>query len=81
MNTRLTKDNLFRPSKSKAESRADITDRTARAIIDAEAEGREAKTMRLRQARLKAEAGEEKPAKAGRGKAAARAKSRGAAKT
>ena len=52
----ITRHNLFRPKPSKAETKADITDHAARAIVDAEAEGREAKTARLRQARLEAEA-------------------------
>jgi hypothetical protein len=56
MSAIITKDNLFRPARSKAETKADITDSAARAIIDAEAEKREAKTERLRKARLKMEA-------------------------
>ena len=44
--------NLSRPARSKAETKAEITDRTARAIIDAEAARREAKTEKLRRARL-----------------------------
>lgn len=51
----LTEHNLFKPKPSKAETRADITSQVARAIISAEAERREAKTARLRQARLEAE--------------------------
>jgi hypothetical protein len=49
-------DNLL-PTASKAETKADITDRTARTIIGAEAERREVKTARLRQARLEGDAG------------------------
>ncbi|MGY6707306.1 MAG: hypothetical protein ACXIVF_03180 [Rhizobiaceae bacterium] len=56
MTTILTKDNLFRPTRSKAETKAQTTDNAARAIIDAEVDSREAKTERLRQARLKMEA-------------------------
>lgn len=40
------------PGKSKSETKAEITDRTARAIIDAEAARRDAKTEKLRQARM-----------------------------
>jgi hypothetical protein len=47
---------LFKPKQSKAESKADTTNRTARGIIGAEAQKREAKTARLRQARLEKEA-------------------------
>lgn len=45
---------------SRAESKADITNRTARTILGAEALKREAKTARLREARLAQEA--EQPA-------------------
>jgi hypothetical protein len=48
--------NLFKPKPSRMETRADVTNHAARAIIGAEAEQREAKTARLRQARLEAEA-------------------------
>ena len=51
-----TEHNLFKPKPSKAESKADITNNAARAIIGAEAERRDAKTARLRQARLENEA-------------------------
>ncbi|WP_170971424.1 hypothetical protein [Mesorhizobium sp. GR13] len=47
---------LLKPKSSKAETKADITDLAARAIIGAEAERREAKTAKLRQARMEAEA-------------------------
>ena len=56
MSAIITKDNLFRPSRSKAETKAQVTDNAARAIIDAEVDSREAKTERLRQARMKMEA-------------------------
>lgn len=46
----LTKDTLFKPSKS--ESRADETTRTARGIIEAEAAARTEKLRRLRGIRL-----------------------------
>src|SRR4029077_16689493 len=51
----VAKHNLL-PTASKAETKADITDRTARTIIGAEAERRKVKTVRLRQARLEMEA-------------------------
>ncbi|MGO4562659.1 hypothetical protein [Rhizobiales bacterium 3FA27D7] len=69
----ITKHNLFKPKPSKAETKADITNYTARAIVGAEAELREAKTARLRQARLENEAQLATvplPAKARRAKAA-----------
>jgi hypothetical protein len=74
----ITKDNLFRPTRSKAETKAQVTDNAARAIIDAEADSREAKTERLRKARLKmeaeqAESAEPKPEKKARAKAKPRA--------
>lgn len=56
MNDIINRHNLFRPGKSKADTKADVTDHTARAIVDAEAERREAKTARLRRARLEMEA-------------------------
>ena len=56
MNDFINRHNLFRPAKSKADTKADLTNQTARAIVDAETEGREAKTARLRQARLDMEA-------------------------
>lgn len=55
MNSHITEHNLFRPVRAKS-TKADITDHTARAIIDAEAERRDAKTARLRAARLAKEA-------------------------
>ena len=56
MNDIINRHNLFRAPKSKAATKADLTDRTARAIVDAEVDRREAKTARLRQARLEMEA-------------------------
>lgn len=47
---------LFRPARSSAEAKADATDRTARTIIAAETERRDANTARLREARLKRDA-------------------------
>ncbi|MGK2286075.1 hypothetical protein [Pedomonas sp. V897] len=54
--TALTKDTLFRPTPSRSETRAEITDRTAREIIQSETERSRAKTERLRAARLEQEA-------------------------
>ena len=42
----------FRSVRSKAEVKADVTNRTARAIIDDEVKRRRAKTEKLRKARL-----------------------------
>ncbi|SON57334.1 hypothetical protein HDIA_3793 [Hartmannibacter diazotrophicus] len=56
MNKSITKDNLFPPKRQKAETKADITDQAARAIIQEEADKRNAKTERLREARLAMEA-------------------------
>lgn len=52
MKERITKDNLFKPTKSRAETKADTTDRTARSILDAEAKRRRGKTAKLRNQRL-----------------------------
>ncbi|WP_421927837.1 hypothetical protein [Neoaquamicrobium sediminum] len=43
---------VFQPKPSKQETKADVTTKAARAIIDHEATAREAKTERLRAARL-----------------------------
>lgn len=43
---------LFKPKSSKAETKADVTNHAARAIISDEAARREAKTAKLRQQRL-----------------------------
>lgn len=52
------------PMQARARAKAEATDEAARAIIDAEAERREAKTARLKQARLAQEAATvAKPAK------------------
>lgn len=56
MSDKVNEHTLFKPVKSNAEAKADQTDQTARAITNAEAEQREAKTARLRQARLEREA-------------------------
>jgi hypothetical protein len=47
---------LFKPKPSRTETKADVTTEAARSIIGAEAARREAKTARLREARLEAEA-------------------------
>lgn len=47
---------VFRPLRSRTETKAATTDNAARAIIDAEAARRETKTAKLRQARLESEA-------------------------
>ena len=47
---------LFRPKLSRSETKAQITDRSARSIIEAEAELRERKTEKLRLERLESEA-------------------------
>lgn len=49
---------VFQPKSSKQEAKADTTTRIAREILDAEAAKREAKTEKLRQARLLREAAE-----------------------
>lgn len=54
--TVLTKDNLFTPPRSKSETKAETTNQAARSIMDVEAKAREAKTARLREARLVREA-------------------------
>ncbi|WP_075995282.1 hypothetical protein [Salaquimonas pukyongi] len=64
----------FRSVRSKAEVKADVTNRTARAIIDDEVKRRKAKTEKLRKARLSGETqkvtdtppGKNKGAKAGK---------------
>jgi copper oxidase (laccase) domain-containing protein len=52
----ITKDNLFRAARPGPQTKADLMDSAARAIMKAEADSREAKTQRLRQARLEMEA-------------------------
>ncbi|MAS47893.1 MAG: hypothetical protein CL557_10820 [Alphaproteobacteria bacterium] len=54
MNKTYNKHTLFKPRVSKAETKADITNKVARAIISADAERRESKIARLRQVRLEA---------------------------
>ena len=52
------KDTQFKPTPSKRETKSDITDRTARAILAEEAAKARAKTAKLRAAREKMEAQE-----------------------
>lgn len=51
-----TKDTLFRPVPSRTETKADVTDRVAREIIQSETDRRNALTEKLRAARLAQEA-------------------------
>ena len=51
-----TSHDLFRPTRTRSETMAETTDRSARAIIEAEAKHRESKTEKLRQARFNNEA-------------------------
>ncbi len=62
MNKKITQHNLFRPTKSKSETKAEITDHTAKGIIAAETKARDAKSARLRAARLENEEGAPAPA-------------------
>lgn len=59
----ITKDGLFQSARPAPQSRADLTNRAARAILSAEADSREAKIQRQRQARLEMEAQRPAPAK------------------
>jgi hypothetical protein len=54
----INKDNLFMAVRSKAGAQVDSTTRNVRAIVEAEAKQREAKTAKLRQARLARDARE-----------------------
>lgn len=53
---RRSEPSLFQPKLSSAETKGEVTTRAALAIIDEEANSREAKTERLRAARLQKEA-------------------------
>ena len=55
MPKKLTKDRVFKPALSRTETKADITDRTARAILDDENAKRREKIAKLRAARLEME--------------------------
>ena len=73
MSRAIAEHSLFKPKPSKAESKADVTNHAARTIVEADAARREAKTARLRQARLENEAklaAESPPAKPQKSKAA-----------
>ncbi|SHO67682.1 hypothetical protein SAMN02745172_04363 [Pseudoxanthobacter soli DSM 19599] len=54
--TALTRDTVFKPKLSQTESKADAVSRIARSMIEQEASLRQAKTARLREARLAKEA-------------------------
>ena len=70
----INKDNLFATAPNKAEAKNDATTRFAKQIIDTEAKARQAKTERLRAARLAiAPAPEAEPATKTRKKAKPRA--------
>jgi hypothetical protein len=64
MTEAITNNDLFRPLPTKLRSKAELIDCAARAIIQAEADDREAKTQKLRQARLEMEARRAEPAPA-----------------
>lgn len=55
----MTKDNLFATPLNKSEAKGDVTTRVAHMIIDTEIAAREAKTARLKAARLAMEATQE----------------------
>lgn len=55
----VTRDNLFATPLNKAEAKGDMTTRVAQSIIDTEVAAREAKTARLKAARLAMEATQE----------------------
>lgn len=56
--TEISKDNLFQPKPTRADSRGAETNKVFRAIVDAEAAYTAIKTARLREARLAKEAEE-----------------------
>lgn len=60
--TKPTRDGAFKPSLSKSESKADAVSRIAMSIIEQEVVSRDAKTARLKLARLAREAAEQAPA-------------------
>ncbi|WP_417668135.1 hypothetical protein [Roseibium sp.] len=64
MTEKLTKDTLFKPVNSKAFTKAEVTKRVAEEIARNEADTRNAKTLRLRAARLEMEARQAKEASA-----------------
>ena len=54
----LTKDTLFKPNPSRMEAKTATTDKAAKAIMQSERDAVDAKTARLRAARLKREQSE-----------------------
>ena len=52
MTHRITRENLFKPPKSRSETKAETTDSAARSIIEAEAAKRREKSERLKAERL-----------------------------
>lgn len=67
MSNIITEGTLFKPARTATESKADATTNAARAILEDEVARREAKTARLREARLAMEAeAEEEAAKEAR---------------
>ena len=75
MTDTITRENLFRPVPKTPRSKAELTDSTSRAIVQAETDSREAKTQRLRQARLQMEARQQPVPTKGRNKKAGRTRS------
>lgn len=56
--TKPTRDTLFKPTLSRTESKAEAVSRIAMSMIEQETAQREAKTERLRQARMERDAAE-----------------------
>ncbi|MCS0501357.1 hypothetical protein [Ancylobacter mangrovi] len=54
----ITRDNVFKPNRSKTEAKAEAVSRTAMGIVEQEAKSRAAKMARLREARLARDAAE-----------------------
>ena len=73
---KLTKDNMFKKTATKAETLLDKTTRAAREILDDEAEKRATKTARLRQARKEREAATPAAPKSGKASASAKRRSK-----
>lgn len=69
-------DGIFKPKPTTAEAKGDATTRAALTIINGEASAREAKTERLRQARLAQEALEPAPVPKTKTKAAPKKRAR-----
>jgi len=64
MSTQLTKDSLFKPARQTATTKAEITKQVSQDLAQAEADLRNAKTAKLKQARLEREAQQAEEAKA-----------------